>query len=89
MNATLRPYTTTGVALVGAAMIAVTPVAAKLPSLPDAHVATVELTGLEDLSPDFGQLLENFLLAPGVGTQQGIVDLVDNLKTLDFSGLLT
>ena len=40
MHAALRPYVTAGIALVGASMIAVTPVTPSLPGLPVEQTAT-------------------------------------------------
>lgn len=75
MHATVRPYATAGVALVGASLIAATPVAAPLPTLSEALSPAVQLTGAwEDVvntaSANLTTLLNNWYLAPGVGMQQ-------------------
>jgi hypothetical protein len=83
----LRPYATAGVALVGAGLIAITPMA---PRLPDTFtVQDIKLVSGEDTLPDIAapwidqfntasadatQLLNNFFLAPGVGLQQMIAN---------------
>ncbi|MGV0745438.1 hypothetical protein [Mycolicibacterium sp. XJ870] len=50
MNAALRPYTTSGIALVGAVAIAVSPVLVAPPPLPDIQVANpaIELTQIQN-----------------------------------------
>jgi hypothetical protein len=75
LHATVRPYATAGVALVGASLIAATPVAPPLPALSDALSPAVQLTGAwEDVvntaSANLTALLNNWYLAPGVGMQQ-------------------
>jgi hypothetical protein len=60
MQQTLRPYATAGVALLGASMILVTPVAT-LPALPDIQTSAVQLTATE---ADAYALLVN-VLDPG------------------------
>jgi hypothetical protein len=91
-----RPYATGGIALVGASVIAVSPFAPPLPDihLPNQHdvqAAAVRLTaGWDPLaawqtafntaSANFTTLENNFLLAPGVGLQQAIVNEVGFLK---------
>jgi hypothetical protein len=51
MNSALRPYVTVGAALVGASVIAVTPVTNPLP---DVHAPDIQLTaGEEDIVIDF------------------------------------
>lgn len=75
MHATVRPYATAGVALVGAGLIAATPLATPVPALPNVQSPTVALTGaFEDVlnaaSANLTSLLNNWYLAPGVGMQQ-------------------
>jgi hypothetical protein len=96
MHAAIRPYATGGIALVGASVIAVSPIG---PPLPDIHLpnqydvqaAAVRLTaGWDPLaawknafttaSGNASTLADNFLLAPGVGLQQAIVNEVGFLK---------
>lgn len=91
MQQALQPYATAGVAVVGASLIAVTPVAAPLPGI---HaVAEVALTAGEGgflnslIAPwadqfntavdNATQLANNFSLAPFVGLQQAIVNQAD------------
>lgn len=73
-----RPWITTGIAIVGTSLIAVTPVTPALPDLPDIQSPAVQLTGVEDLfntaSANATTLADNFYLAPGVGLQQAIVN---------------
>jgi hypothetical protein len=87
MQSALQPYATAGVAIVGASLIAVTPVAAPLP---DIHtVRDVALTAGDSTSGNFfdpfidpfntasdngTQLAHNFGAAPFVGAQQFIVN---------------
>ncbi len=96
MHAAIRPYATGGIALVGASVIAVSPIAPPLPDihLPNQHelqAAAVRLTaGWDPLtawqnafntaSSNASTLANNFLLAPGVGLQQAIVNEVGFLK---------
>ncbi len=91
-----RPYATGGIALVGASVIAVSPIAPPLPDihLPNQHelqAAAVRLTAgwnpltawqnaFNTASANASTLTENFLLAPGVGLQQAIVNEVGFLK---------
>jgi hypothetical protein len=96
MHAAIRPYATGGIALVGASVIAVSPIAPPLPDihLPNQHelqAAAVRLTaGWDPLtawqtafntaSANASTLADNFLLAPGVGLQQAIVNQVGFLN---------
>lgn len=59
MNAALRPYATTGIAIVGAAVIAVSPVLVTPQSLPDVQVANpaVELTQITNPIELWAQVL--------------------------------
>ena len=76
MHAAIRPYATAGVALVGAGVIAVTPVA---PPLPDVHILTLHaevaltqsanpITTLEDVitetATNLGLLAQSFAANP-------------------------
>lgn len=75
MHATLRPYATAGVALVGASLVAVTPLAAPSPAVPDVQTRAVALTSAWDdvinaASANLTTLMNNWYLAPGVGMQQ-------------------
>lgn len=84
----LRPYATAGVAIVGAGMIAVTPVAAPLSALSDIQSPSVQLTAggfadlLSEATANFTQLYNNFALAPFVGVQQFIVNIQGFLQEL-------
>jgi hypothetical protein len=95
VQSALRPYATAGVAIVGASVIAITPVAAPLPDT--ATVRDVALTAgdaaLGDfLNPwidqyntavtDYTQIANNYYLAPGVGMQQFMVNSAELLKEL-------
>ena len=96
MHAAIRPYATGGIALVGASVIAVSPIAPPLPDihLPNQHdvqAAAVRLTaGWDPLaawqnafntaSTNASTLTNNFFLAPGVGLQQAIVNQVGFLN---------
>ncbi|MFL0182179.1 outer membrane porin GjpA [Mycobacterium sp. SMC-15] len=71
----LRPYATAGVALVGAGLVAVTPLSASLPTLFDVQSRAVVLTSAWDevlnaASANVTTMLNNWYLAPGVGMQQ-------------------
>ncbi|WP_409428763.1 outer membrane porin GjpA [Mycobacterium sp. SMC-11] len=71
----LRPYATAGVALVGAGLVAVTPLSAPLPTLSDVQSRAVALTSAWDdvlnaASANVTTMLNNWYLAPGVGMQQ-------------------
>jgi hypothetical protein len=86
----LSPYATAGVAIVGASLIAVTPVAAPLPDLSDLQSRAVQLSAFEGsdsvieqfntASDNFQQVAHNFGLAPGVALQQAIVNEADFLQ---------
>jgi hypothetical protein len=96
MQLAARPHVTAGIALVGASVIAVSPFAPPLPDihLPNEHdvqAAAVRLTaGWDPLAPwqnafntaskNASTLADNFLLAPGVGLQQAIVNEVGFLN---------
>ena len=95
MQQALRPYVTAGVALVGAGLIAITPMA---PRLPDTFtVQDIKLVSGEDTLPDLAApwidvfntasenastLASNFALAPAVGLQQELVNLSDQFQQL-------
>ena len=75
MHATLRPYATAGVALVGASLVAVTPVAAPVSTALEATSPAVALTSAWDdvlnaTSANVTSLMNNWYLAPAVGMQQ-------------------
>ena len=96
MHVAARPHVTAGIALAGAAVIAVSPMAPPLPDihLPNPHelqAAAVRLTAgwdplapwkaaLDTASTNATTLADNFLLAPGVGLQQAIVNEVGFLN---------
>lgn len=88
MRLALRPYVTAGVAIVGAGLVAVTPVATPLSALTDIQSRGVQLTagGFDDVfseaSANFTQLYNNFALAPFVGLQQSIVNMQGFLQQL-------
>lgn len=81
MQQTLRPYVTAGIAIVGSGLIAATPVAAPVASVPTIRDVALTAGGLPDLMAPWTEvfnkasenatiLTQNFLLAPGVGFQQ-------------------
>jgi hypothetical protein len=76
----LRPFAAAGVALVGAGMIAVTPVV-KLPALPDVQTAAIQLTATE---ADAFALLIN-VLDPGAFTNGISAAPTDSLGDLAVS----
>ncbi len=88
MQSALRPYATAGVAIVGASVIAITPMAAPLPDT--ATVRDVALTAgdgawadvFNETSANLTQLLNNFSLAPFVGAQQALVNQDDFAQQL-------
>lgn len=96
MHVAARPHVIAGIALAGAAAIAVSPIGPPIPDihLPNEHevqAAAVRLTaGWDPLAPwqtafntasaNAKTLADNFLLAPGVGLQQAIVNEVGFLK---------
>ncbi|WP_435673892.1 outer membrane porin GjpA [Mycolicibacter senuensis] len=90
MQLALQPYVTAGIAIAGASLIAVPSVAAPLPGVADTSVAqapAIQLTGAwEDAfnagSANLSQLVNNFGLAPGVGFQQGLVNMVNFMQLL-------
>lgn len=91
MQSVLRPYATAGVAIVGAGLVAVTPVTVPLGG--GAHrfddVALAATLG-DFLNPwieqynqavtDYMQIANNFYLAPGVGLQQFMVNSAELLQ---------
>ncbi|UVO14128.1 outer membrane porin GjpA [Mycobacterium sp. SVM_VP21] len=82
MHATVRPYATAGVALVGASLVAVTPLSAPVPALSDVQSHAVALTGaFQDVvnaaSANATTMLNNWYLAPGVGMQQFLANQMD------------
>ncbi|MEB3051670.1 outer membrane porin GjpA [Mycolicibacter sp. MYC123] len=85
MRHTLRPYATAGIVIVGAGLIAVTPIAAPLTDIQVRDVTLADSTSLPDLaapwidqfntaSQNATTLAGNFFLAPGVGFQQALVN---------------
>jgi hypothetical protein len=82
----LRPFVTAGVAIVGASLIAATPMAPRLPDIQmrDVTLTTADaglLTPWEDVfntaSANATTLWDNFSLAPAVGLQQALVNQSD------------
>lgn len=87
MQLALQPYVTAGIAIAGASLIAVPSVAAPLPGLSDVQVRAVQLTGAwEDAfnagSANLTQLVNNYGLAPGVGFQQNLANMVGFMQQL-------
>lgn len=92
MRHTVRPYATAGIMIVGAGLIAVTPVAAPLADIQVRDVAlTAGGSSLPDvLAPWIDQynaasqnttaLMNAFFLAPGVGTQQMVANMAGYLQ---------
>lgn len=85
MQQAMRPYVTSGVAIVGAGLIATTPVAAPPSFLADLSSRPVQLTAgdgffdtwadvFNTASANATTLYNNFALAPSVGLQQMIVN---------------
>ena len=79
MQQTLRPYVTAGVAIMGASLIAATPVAP--PSLGGSTLRDVALTAADAWDEVFNasqqnltQMLNNYYLAPGVAFQQFVAN---------------
>ncbi|MEO6793338.1 MAG: outer membrane porin GjpA [Mycobacterium sp.] len=87
MQLALQPYVTAGIAIAGASLIAVPSVAAPLPGVSDVQARAVQLTGAwEDAfntgSANLTQLVNNFGLAPGVGLQQNLANMVGFMQQL-------
>lgn len=85
MRHALRPYATAGITVLGAGLIAVTPVVAPLPGIQQGDVILTAGGTLPDLaapwidqfntaSQNASTLAGNFFLAPGVGFQQALVN---------------
>jgi hypothetical protein len=77
MQSALRPYATAGIAITGASLIAITPVAPRLPDLSYLQSPAVHLTAGESLGDVFNAaaanaqaLINSYFLAPNVGAQQ-------------------
>lgn len=75
MRTAIRPYATAGVAVVGAGLIAATPVVAPLPAMSAVRDVALTATSAWDevfnaASQNMTQLLNNYYLAPGVAFQQ-------------------
>lgn len=79
MQQVLRPYAFTGIAIVGAGLIGVTPVT---PPLPDVQFHAVQLSAAADPFADIGNLFSDLIGAGSSGTG-GLGDI-----TADFTGLL-
>ncbi|WP_230987467.1 outer membrane porin GjpA [Mycolicibacter heraklionensis] len=83
---TLRPYATVGVALVGAGLIAATPVVVPVPDINTIRAVTLTAGESDLLAPWIDQyntasenasiLFNNFILAPGVGLQQSVANQI-------------
>lgn len=87
MQLALQPYVTAGIAIAGASLIAVPPVAPPLPGVADVQARAVQLTGawedaFNDGSANLSQLVNNYGLAPGVGFQQSLVNMVGFMQLL-------
>lgn len=87
MQLALKPYVTAGVAIAGASLIAVPSVAAPLPGVAHVQAPAIQLTGAwEDAfnagSANLTQLVNNFGLAPGVASQQGMVNMINFMQLL-------
>lgn len=87
MQLALQPYVTAGIAIAGASLIAVPPVAPPLPNVSHAQAPAIQLTGAwEDAfntgSANLTQLVNNYGLAPGVGFQQSLVNMVGFVQML-------
>jgi hypothetical protein len=83
----LKPYVTAGIAIAGASLIAVPPVAPSLPGVSTNPAPAIQLTGAwEDAfntgSANLSQLVNNFGLAPGVGMQQNLVNMASFMQML-------
>jgi hypothetical protein len=78
MQQVLRPYAFTGIAIVGAGLIGVTPVT---PPLPDVQFHAVQLSAAADPFADIGNLFSDLIGAGSSGTG-GLSDI-----TADFTGL--
>ncbi|KLO27667.1 hypothetical protein ABW16_15570 [Mycolicibacter heraklionensis] len=87
MRKTLRPFAIGGIAIVGAGIITATPVAAPLPDIQMRDVTLTAGGTLPDLlapwidqynaaSENASILLNNFMLAPGVGLQQATANQI-------------
>ena len=84
MQQPLRPYVTAGVALVGASMIAVTPVATPLPGLSQLSRDFQLTSGFE--LPDFGQIIQDGFQGISTDAQTLFADLGIATQSL-FSAL--
>ncbi|MEB3019767.1 outer membrane porin GjpA [[Mycobacterium] crassicus] len=87
MQLALQPYVTAGIAIAGASLIAVPPVAVPLPGVANVQAPAIQLTGAwEDAfnagSANLSQLVNNYGLAPGVGFQQSLVNMVGFMQLL-------
>ncbi|MEB3033117.1 outer membrane porin GjpA [[Mycobacterium] nativiensis] len=79
LRATVRPYTTAGVALVGASLVAASPAPVSMPVSLDVQSRAVALASAWDdvlnaASANVTTMLNNWYLAPGVGMQQFIAN---------------
>ncbi|MGB3334122.1 MAG: outer membrane porin GjpA [Mycobacterium sp.] len=94
MPLAIRPYATAGVAIVGASLIAVTPVAAPLLSIHTVHDVALAAGGsVGDLvdpwlqvfsttSDNFSTLTDSFLFAPAVAMQQFLANFTGYLQQI-------
>lgn len=89
----LRPYATAGVAIVGAGLVAVTPVATPLPASETPREVSLTAGWLSDLiqpwqdminttSANASILLDNYFIAPGLAMQQFMVNQADFAQQL-------
>lgn len=75
MQQTLRPYVTAGIAIVGSGLIAATPAAPPMAGPVTRDIVLTDWVEQFNIAADNAtQLLNNFLLAPGVGFQQMLVN---------------
>jgi hypothetical protein len=84
---TLRPYVTAGVAIVGASLIAATPVAAPPPGITMVRDVALTATSAWDevfnaAQQNMTQMLNNYYLAPGIAFQQFIATQNDYAQQL-------
>lgn len=87
MQQTLRPYVTAGVAIVGASLIAATPVLAPAPEIGAVRDVALAASSAWDAvfntaSQNLTQLINNVNLAPGVAFQQFIANQNDYAQQL-------
>ncbi|RRR42407.1 hypothetical protein EHH44_17700 [Mycolicibacter terrae] len=87
MRTAIRPYATAGVAIVGAGLIAATPVVAPLPQTGTVRDVALAATSAWDAvfnaaQQNMTQIMNNYYLAPGVAFQQFIANQNDYAQQL-------